>query len=384
MIPFQTGTWWGVLSTPGPTEDPTLRARVRRTAGLLALPPLALGTSASLALDSLLFPVEDVRVERPLFVVGPPRCGTTRLHRLLSLDAERFTTFRTWQILAPSVAVQRAVRGLVRVDARLGGRLRRSLDAGQARLFAPMDPMHLARLDLPEEDEFLLVHCFATELLAVAWPAPDALGVYRRFDALPEERRRALMVFYADCVRRHLLVEGVQRQFLSRSPLFCNKMGSLLETFPDAFFVVIVRDPAQAIPSMMGLVAAMRRRLGLDDPQDSALQVQFVLDCYTHALDALERLPPASHLLVRYEELLDSPGALVRGIYGRLGYTPSAALEARLAQADLEAQRNPGRPAYPALPAGVSAQVQGRVAAIQARLSRLGGSGPAGPRVRMG
>ncbi|WP_166805004.1 sulfotransferase [Nitrosococcus wardiae] len=44
-----------------------------------------------------------VSVFQPLLVLGPPRSGTTLLHRVLAQDSQ-FTTFATWECLfAPSV-----------------------------------------------------------------------------------------------------------------------------------------------------------------------------------------------------------------------------------------------------------------------------------------
>src|SRR5664279_1611006 len=55
-------------------------------------------------LDDLLFPgYKQQPIEKPLFILGNFRSGSTFLHRLLSRDMEMFTSLRTWDIfLMPS------------------------------------------------------------------------------------------------------------------------------------------------------------------------------------------------------------------------------------------------------------------------------------------
>src|SRR5512147_1845724 len=56
-------------------------------------------------LDDILFPAyKDHPIDRPLFILGNFRSGSTFLHRLLSRDSETFTSLTTWDIyLTPSV-----------------------------------------------------------------------------------------------------------------------------------------------------------------------------------------------------------------------------------------------------------------------------------------
>ena len=56
-------------------------------------------------LDDILFPGHKTQpIEKPLFIIGNLRSGSTFLHRLLSRDSETFTSLTTWDIyLTPSV-----------------------------------------------------------------------------------------------------------------------------------------------------------------------------------------------------------------------------------------------------------------------------------------
>ena len=75
-----------------------------------------------------------------------------------------------------------------------------------------------------------------------------------------------------------LYFAGGDKRFLSKNPLFTNKLGVLRRTFPDARFVFIHRDPVKTFSSICSLHAYTRavfssevdaRRLG--QPQVAAL-----------------------------------------------------------------------------------------------------------------
>ena len=323
MIPVQYKTLFKVITTRGEAE-PDGFGFVARRLRLLAAFPFVEGMNAGLlALDHLLFPFTKVPVEKPVFIIGSPRSGSTMLFRILAKDREGFTAFKLWQLLFPSLSVQSLVRGTGRVDHLLGGPLRKQLERLEERGLGGADRFHRIRLNEPEEDEILLMHAFASEILANAFPVPDALQEYRHFDALPEARRRELMQFYVECVQRHLYFEGGDRRLLSKSPLFSHKVMSLHETFPDARFILLVRDPAETICSLVSMIRTYRKMIGLEakgelgQASDESI-MRFVVDCYTNALEGLDRLPPELYHIIRYEHLIASPRTTVEEVYRKL------------------------------------------------------------------
>ncbi len=67
-------------------------------------------------LDDILFPAYKTQViDKPLFILGNLRSGSTFLHRLLSRDAETFTSLTTWDIyLTPSVTQKKITQFVAR------------------------------------------------------------------------------------------------------------------------------------------------------------------------------------------------------------------------------------------------------------------------------
>jgi hypothetical protein len=139
------------LSLIGQLLLSTMTGRRHPVAGLLMLLAFPLFLAWQLLhwlgflLDEILFPgYRDLPVSRPIFIVGPPRSGTTHLHQVLSLD-EQYTTFSTWECLfGLSISTRKLLLGLAAADRAVGrpfARLSRWLGG---LLFAGMDDVHPA------------------------------------------------------------------------------------------------------------------------------------------------------------------------------------------------------------------------------------------------
>jgi hypothetical protein len=91
-------------------------------------------------LDEVLFPgYRRVTVRRPIFVLGPPRSGTTLVHRVLARD-DQFTTLHTWECLfAPSVTQRRFWMALDRLDRWLGRYVGRGIERLERGLAGHLD-----------------------------------------------------------------------------------------------------------------------------------------------------------------------------------------------------------------------------------------------------
>src|SRR4030095_14254174 len=104
----------------------------------------------------------------------------------------------------------------------------RELQASEERPFGPMRHIHPMGLTMPEEDDFLLTYSCASGYWIVLLPYLGELDFYR-VGALPAPKRPRLMRFYADCVKRQLLLNGVDKIHLSKNPIFSGRVRSLIE-----------------------------------------------------------------------------------------------------------------------------------------------------------
>ena len=308
------------------------RFRTRALAMMAALPPLSATVRAARMLDHAMVPaLRHTDVVAPLFVIGHPRSGTTFLHRLLALDHARFTTAEAWQALFPSIVAQRVIRQAMawRGGAHPLGRL--AADLGD-RLFAAAAPFHASGWREPEEDSLFLLHlCAAIHLTSTA--EPDVYDPTWLADLADPEATRRWMAWYRASVRRHLAdaANGPPgRTYLSKSPQFTGWIRGLTEAFPDARFVMLVRDPEEAVASYLrgrlGLLLAFRPDARTTDPALRAAVARSAT-LYRHAEALWGSIPASQRHRVRYVDLVRDPAESVRSIYAHFRWSlPSGML----------------------------------------------------------
>lgn len=266
------------------------------------------------------------RVERtpirhaPLFIIGHWRTGTTLLHELLILDA-RHTFPNTYHCLVPNHFL---------LTERLGKRLLRFLMPSHR----PMDNMPMG-WDRPQEDEFAL--CMLGQpspYLTIAFPnhAPQDQAAFD-LEGLPPRAQRAWKEAFVRFLRQ--LTYRDPRRLVLKSPTHSCRIPTLLELFPDARFVHIVRDPHAVFPSTVNLWKSLYETHGLQRPRFRALE-EHVFSTFTHLYERIEtgkRLIPAGHFHeLRYEDLIANPIEEMRKLYERLALGSFEDVESRLKQ----------------------------------------------------
>jgi hypothetical protein len=135
--------------------------------------------------------------------------------------------------------------------------------------------------------------------------------------------------------------------------LFSAKIESLLETFPDARILYLIRNPLEMLPSTISLFGYVWRRFS--KPPQKYPHCDKILAWtkywYDHPLAVIDRESPHRCMIVRYEDLMQSPDSVFRSIYSRFGYPESEALETLLrhAVADARAHSSSHRYSYEAM-----------------------------------
>jgi hypothetical protein len=317
---------------------------------LVWVPLVATFHAVCFLLDALLFPgLRRIPVRAPVFLVGHARSGTTLLHRLMSLDGERFCSNRMIELYFPSLLQKKAIRWIGAFDRRfLRRRLARRVRAWEARRYRATQDIHAMGLFKPEEDDLLFYYSCASGFWMTKLPYLGKLDFYY-VDRWPERKRRRLMRFYRHCIQRQLYLDGAHKIYTSKSPVFAGRVAALLEEFPDARFGITLRDPNETIPSLLKLLQTSYKLYGVDaaDAQRALrAQVEISLDTYRHPLDVLAQHPEAKRALVDYAELTAAPRSAVEKMYAELGFDVTPELAAQLAAEDARARKHETRHRY--------------------------------------
>ena len=204
--------------------------------------------------------------------------------------------------------------------------------------------MHPMSLTGPEEDEFLMALSFCSGTVAMVFPYLRELQPYTRFDQLlGDKTRRRVMAFYRECVRRQLYLNGQDKIHLSKNPVFSDKVKSLIETFPGAHFVVMVRDPCETIPSILKMMERNWKASHCQaDRITDSLKVlrENSINTYLHPFAVLDGRKDTVWTVVRYEELVEHPKRTVEQVYEDLAIPVSHAMEQRLVAEEARAKKH--------------------------------------------
>jgi hypothetical protein len=350
--------------------EPDSRTRRQCLRVMLVSVPLAAGFNAiCFALDRLFFPrLRRTPIRQPVFVVGHARSGTTLIHRLMSRDEGRFSSFRLYELYFPSLLQKKAIRLGAALDARfLRGTLEKRVNAWEERRYAAVRKFHEMGLRIPEEDDILFYSSCASGFWISRVPWMAELDFYS-VDDWPARKRRRLMRFYRECVRRQLVLNGADKIHLSKNPVFSGRVESLIETFPDARIVVALRNPHETIPSLLSLVSGGWRRLDFDPERVKAslgvLAAQS-FDTYRRPLEVLARHPDTAQALIDYRDLVSDPAATIEQAYRELDLPMSAGYRELLSAEGTRARQHRSGHAYSLEKFGLEAD------AIRTRLSDL-------------
>lgn len=344
-----------------------------RRGEVLATLPNHIGAGIRRSIDTLGLVLDEllhrgwhrVEVRQPLFVVAPPRSGTTMLYHQLAADP-RFAAPTLGDTMMRSVTMN----GLFR---RLGERpafakVAAQIDAQMAQL----DHTHDLRLGLLEEDEAFFNDHFATNNLHLFFPTLAArLPTMPRLDERPPRVQRAVMRRYRNFVRRFLYHRGPQRTFLSKNVALAGRLACFERSFPDARYIHIVRDPVEQIPSAIELVRAVAQTShGRVWPQDHPywrLVAAELIEQHRRLLAWERKLPASRWLTLRYVDMIADPAAALRKVYEHFAIPSSPEFEANLVQAGTRAEAFRKARQYALEPFGLSAaQVREQLAEVYA------------------
>lgn len=186
--------------------------------------------------------IADQSVDRPVFVTGLPRSGTTALANVMSID-HRFRGMRWWE---QEPACPPPVLASEELDPRRVA-FRDHLSRMQREQPEQM-AMHLYELDSATEDPALLGLELKEQLCTVP--------VFRYHEWWRECSMRETYAYHLRAVKLLQSQRGPNR-WLFKAPHYLFHLDAVLDAYPDACFVITHRDPVKAIPSWASLVTSL-------------------------------------------------------------------------------------------------------------------------------
>jgi len=275
-------------------------------------------------LDRVLFPgYRKQPVEQPLLLLGQPRSGTTKLEEILSEDDEHLVSLRLIEMRFPYLTVQYLLDGLVWLDRHVLFGLLRRIFFDTLHLNHPYDhkgPRHEMRrlqYELHDEDDIIfLFHQMHHFQLCGILPDPDFVRHLLRFSALPQYKRRRVMQFHRECVQKVLYRRGQGKTYFAKWVACWNGMlNEARVVYPDAQYIVIVRDPALSLPSWFKLQSLLSIDMSGEDimarPHLRQVFKEENIAWFKAEIEFCRTTPPRTLYLLSSEEFYnDIPGSM--------------------------------------------------------------------------
>ena len=254
--------------------------------------------------------IQDVHVEHaPLFVLGIWRSGTTHLHNLLSLDEN---------LIAPT-AYQAFYPHHFLATERLGAKILGFFSPSTR----PMDNIAF-NATVPQEDEIAVAALSTVSpYMRVLFPLSGDVPYAEQDPArLPpkalDEWKKCFLLF----LKKLTLLNA--RRLVLKSPPHMGRLRIILELFPDARFVHIVRNPYTVFLSAKHLWQELGSHSCLQVLDDELLEERILL-WYMDLFSLFERdrelIPDGALYEMKFEELEARPLQELEALYKTLGIT---------------------------------------------------------------
>lgn len=268
--------------------------------------------------------IADEHVADPLVIVGLPRTGTTKLHRMLASDP-RFYWMAFWESQFP---VPLPGETLEQPGARIAQaeEMVRMMTEAMPRLAAihPMDAM------AADEEVMLMEHSMRSAFAAYAFvPGYDAW--MEAGDATPAYSYLRRMLAFLQWQKRRRGVDGVR--WVLKAPQHLLDMDVLLDVFPNAQIIQTHRDPLESIPSLASFIHTLWSIYSdAADPETvGRVWNERMRKALNHTMAVRETAPPEQFMDVDFRDSVERPLEVARRVYAFMGWSLDEAQERRLA-----------------------------------------------------
>ncbi len=260
--------------------------------------------------------LQNETITEPVFVIGPPRSGTTVLHRHLGALAGHRAA-RGWEFTRPLPPPE---PGTYDQDPRIH-QTADELEFPQA-VATGLRSIHAYSAQMPKECLSAMAFAARTEEFISRYNVPAYVEWLQACDMAPayEMHRRILRV---------LQQRMPSARWILKSPVHLQSVPLLVAAYPDASFIITHREPTEILASVSSLVATMRS--AFSNTVDAAAIGRYHHDLYQRSLNALvdhvdqKTLPSERTVHVAFKDLVADTPATVAAICERLGIDPAAA-----------------------------------------------------------
>jgi hypothetical protein len=265
--------------------------------------------------------IAGVPIEKPVFIVGLPRTGTTILFNLLAQDPTNRAPLG-WEVQFPNPPPRPET---YTTDPRIKKAYKYF---GQMDQMAPELPaIHEVGAELPQECMPILAHTLLSPQPAIVYNIPS-------YQAWVDRQSAAPSYAYHRHFLEHLQSRYMKGRWVLKSPVHLRTLDALLDEYPDARLIFTHRDPAKTIPSLASLIYTIRGIATDTADAESVGREQFHwwADSLDHAVAVRTRYPDKAHQFIdiQFEDVIADPVATLQRAYAHFEMPWSDEIEGRM------------------------------------------------------
>ncbi|MEJ6011106.1 sulfotransferase [Novosphingobium aquae] len=258
--------------------------------------------------------IAEVRIDRPVFILGLPRCGTSILHSLIGADAKVRTPLQ-WEVAAPSPPPEAATFD---TDPRAAG-----FDAYVAANFtgawADVLKAHPIGARIPQECGMILETAFQGINPTMLFSLPGYYEWYRQADTRFGYQVHKMWL-------QHLSWKNPRDRWVLKVQEHAYHLPELFAAYPDAVLVQPHRDPVTVMASISRLIEVIRC-VSFETIDRAALGQELLHlwhDGQVASMAWRKANPQVKVLDLRFKDIVADPVAAVRSVYDHAGMDFSA------------------------------------------------------------
>ena len=249
---------------------------------------------------------QKIKVEKPIFIIGHWRSGTTFLHYLMGND-KNLGYVSTMDTLDPSIFLNY-------------GKLLKRIVAHSLPKKRPMDNLAMGT-DLPYEEEYAIANLCPYSFYH-AWYFPRAINqyykryiLYENAEEIINEWKKVYLYFLKKITYKH---NG--KQIVLKSLVNTAKIKHLLSMFPDAKFIHLQRNPYEVYMSTWKLYNSILPLFSFQHVDEEELD-KSILKIYKviskKYLEDKKLIPKENLIELRYEDFINDPLKTLDLIYSK-------------------------------------------------------------------
>lgn len=278
---------------------------------------------------------KDVPIERPIFLMGLPRTGTTALHRYLHADPGS-QGLEMWLTQYPQ---PRPPRATWESDP----------------IFNAMQQAFSAHH--VESPEFMGIHYMDATTVEECWRLLRQTGKSNSYESLanlPRYTDWLKQQDWTDAYARHkenLQLVGLndpEKRWILKNPSHMTALDALMTVYPDALIVYTHRDPVTCIASSCSLSA--ETTVGHSSTYVGGVIGHTQLDLWSRAFHAFHDARPAYNqdqfIDIAFKDLVTDPLGVTRRLYDQFGLDWTPEVQSAIEEIDQESKQGKAKPSH--------------------------------------